>query len=367
MGSARSSGRCVSSIAAERMTADRPSSILFVCDFPPGFSGAKHHAEGVGGTEALVVVLAETLATRGITITVATRIPSESRDSAVSYVPVTSARPGDAAVTVLVKRWSEAAVGAGPVRFFLATDVHVPDPGELARCLGWSTVSAALSPFMRTSLTAVEAAPAMDVLPPPVALGDYLHPDERRGPVLLYCSVPDRGLYYLKDIFPAIRRRVPGATLVITSDFTLWGKAGAREAFMRFFEGQPGVEYLGHVDRSRLVAEQLRARVFAYPCLFEEGFCIAAAECMAAGAVPVTTNAFALTTTVGACGALIDGRPRSWFYRRKFVNAATRLLTDDVYWRDRSRACRNHARSWDANVVASQFLALVARAGMEGG
>jgi hypothetical protein len=367
MGSARSGGRRVSAIAAERMTGDRPSSIFFVCDFPPGFSGAKHHSVGVGGTEALVVVLAETLAARGITVTVATRIPGESRDCGVSYVPINAARPGDAGVTVLVKRWSEAAVGAGPVRFFLATDVHVPDPGELARSIGWSTVSAALSSFMRASLTAVEAAPAMEVLPPPIALGDYPNPDERRSPVLLYCSVPDRGLYYLKDIFPAIRRRVAGATLVITSDFTLWGKAGARDAFMRFFEGQPGVEYLGHVDRSRLVAEQLRARVLAYPCTFEEGFCIAAAECMAAGAVPVTTNAFALTTTVGASGALIDGRPRSWFYRRKFVNAASRLLTDDGYWRDRSMACRNHARSWDANVVASQFLALVARAGKDGG
>ena len=26
---------------------------------------------------------------------------------------------------------------------------------------------------------------------------------------MLYCSVPDRGLYYLKDLFPAIRKRVP--------------------------------------------------------------------------------------------------------------------------------------------------------------
>jgi glycosyltransferase involved in cell wall biosynthesis len=349
------------------MTADRPSSILFICDFPPGFSGAKHHTEGVGGTEALVVVLAETLASRGITITVATRVSSESRDHAVSYVPISAAKPGEFVVTVLVKRWSEAADGAGRVRFFLATDVHVPDPAELARSLGWSTISAALSPFMRASLTAVEAAPAMEVLPPPVALGDYPNPDDRRGPVLLYCSVPDRGLYYLKDIFPAVRRRVPGATLVITSDFTLWGKAGARDAFMRFFEGQPGVEYLGHVERTRLVAEQLRARVLAYPCTFEEGFCIAAAECMAAGAVPVTTNAFALTTTVGRSGVLIDGRPRSWFYRRKFVSAAARLLTDDVYWRDRSMACRSHARAWDANAVAGQFLAFLARAGKDGG
>ena len=100
---------------------------------------------------------------------------------------------------------------------------------------------------------------------------------------------------------------------------------------------------------------------------FEEGFCIAAAECMAAGAVPVTTKAFALTTTVGPAGVLIGGRPRSWFYRRKFVSAAVRLLTDDGHWRNRSLACRNHAASWGAEVVASQFLALVAGASKDRG
>jgi UDP:flavonoid glycosyltransferase YjiC (YdhE family) len=47
------------------------------------------------------------------------------------------------------------------------------------------------------------------------------------------------------------------------------------------------------------------------------------------------------------------------------VKAAVRLLTDDEYWRERSRACRHHARLWDAPSVADQFLALVARAGTD--
>jgi hypothetical protein len=338
------------------------SSLIFICDFAPGFTGAKHHEDGVGGTEALVVVLAETLASRGIRVTVATRTTADSTHRGVSYVPVSAARPAQSDAAVLVKIWSDTAAAAGPRRVFLATDVHVPEPAVLARSVTWATASAALSPFMRSRLTAVVPAPDMTVLPPPVANAEYDHPPARRGRGLLYCSVPDRGLYYLKDLFPAIRRRVPDATLVITSDFTLWGHAPAREAFQRFFEGQPGVEYLGHVPRARLVAEQLRARVLAYPCTFEEGFCIAAAECMAAGTVPVTTNAFALTTTVGDAGVLINGRPRSWFYRRAFVKAAVKLLSDDGDWDERSAACRRHARAWAADVVADQFLTLVARA-----
>ena len=344
------------------MTTERPSSVLFVCDFEPGFSGAKHHDRGVGGTEALVVVLAETLAARGIAVTVATRTVDEERDR-VRYVPISAARPREADATVVVKQWSDAASDAGPVRLFLATDVHVPDAEMIARCIGWSTRSAALSPYMRSKLRAAVSAPEMGVLSPPIALDDYSPSREDREPVLLYCSVPDRGLYYLKDLFPAIRRRVPNATLVITSDFTLWGRAAAKDAFLHFFEQQAGVEYLGHVDRSRLVAEQRRARVLAYPCIFEEGFCIAAAECMAAGTVPVTTNAFALTTTVGDAGVLIAGRPRSWFYRRRFVRAVATLLTDDVHWQERSRACRIRAQSYGASAVADEFLRLIADAG----
>lgn len=342
------------------MSAARPSSILFICDFAPGFSGAKHRETGVGGTEALVVVLAETLATFGVPVTVATRLDSERCERGVRYQPIGLARPREAAVSVLVKQWSSAAPDAGPVRMFLATDVHVPDPEALSRCVRWATTSVALSPFMRDSLAAVVSAPDMGVLSPAIALDDYALASERRDRVLLYCSVPDRGLYYLKDIFPAIRRRVPDATLVITSDFSLWGRAAAKDTFMRFFDNQPAIEYLGHVDRSRLIAEQLRARVLVYPCIFPEGFCIAAAECMAAGAVPLTTNAFALSTTVGDAGVLIDGRPRSWFYRRRFVNAAVALLTDDRHWLERSHACRARAKAYGSTAIATQFLALLA-------
>jgi hypothetical protein len=340
------------------MTRDCPSSILFICDFDPGFSGRKHHTVGVGGTEAMVVVLSEALAARGVKVTVATRI-ERAECNGVRYQPVGSLGPHEADITVLVKQWSETARDAAAVRVFLATDVHVPDPQMIARCLGWCTTSFALSPFMRARLQEVVAAPTMGILPPPIALDDYLSPGEDRQPVLLYCSVPDRGLYYLKDLFPAIRRRVTDATLVITSDFTLWGRAAAKNAFLRFFERQPGVEYLGHVDRPRLVAEQRRARVLAYPCTFEEGFCIAAAECMAAGAVPVTTNAFALTTTVGDAGVLIDGRPRSWFYRRRFINAVAALLSDPEQWRVKSTQCRARAREYGATTIAERFLGAV--------
>ena len=44
------------------------------------------------------------------------------------YVPISAARPREADATVVVKQWSDVASEAGPVRLFLATDVHVPEP-----------------------------------------------------------------------------------------------------------------------------------------------------------------------------------------------------------------------------------------------
>lgn len=117
------------------------------------------------------------------------------------------------------------------------------------------------------------------------------------------------------------------------------------------------------MSRAALVEQQRRARVMAYPCTFEEGFCIAAAECMAAGAVPVTTGAFALVTTVGAAGVLVRGRPRSWFYRRAFVKQSVLLLTDEAHWHARSVACRRRiADTCAPSVMADKLLSLAAAA-----
>ena len=219
---------------------------------------------------------------------------------------------------------------------------------SLARCRHWADVSLTLSEFQRRRLAAATRGGPLRVMGAPIETADYPDVPEKTERLLLYCSVPDRGLYYLKDLFPGIRRRVPDARLVITSDFSLWGAQPAKDAFLKFFAGQSGVDYVGHVSRPDLVAWQRRARVLAYPCRFEEGFCLAAAECMAAGAVPVTTRRYALVTTVADGGMLIGGHPRGWLYRRRFVRACVGLLTDDAAWaavaaRGRSRATRDYA------------------------
>ena len=320
-------------------------SVLFLADYEPSFSGDTYRGAGVGGTQAMIVLLAEEIARRGATVTVANRTRSETHAAGVRYVPAASLGTAGSDLVVLTKQWSDAADGRGRLRVFLCPDIHVEPAAQLERCRDWAHACFAGSDFNRERVERATGRGTVRALGWPVDVDAYAAAVSRRERVLLYCSVPDRGLYYLKDIFPRVRREVPDARLLITSDFTLWGRGPARGVFEAFFRGQDGVEYLGHVDRTTLVDAQCRARVMAYPCNFPEGFCLAAAECMAAGTVPVTTNAFALTTTVGESGVLVRGRPRSWLYRRAFTRALVRLLTDDAAWESAASACRRRARS----------------------
>lgn len=320
--------------------------VRFLCDFGPPFTGADFRGAGVGGTEACVVLLAEELAARGARVVVANNVPAAARARGVDYHPLHSNAGGASDIVVLWKHWTNAAASHRGRKIFVWTDVHVPDPAALRRAHGWADISFTLSRFQYEHMAAVAGRDRLLSLDgAPIALEDYGSDTAPKEPLLLYCSVPDRGLYYLKELFPRIRRHVPAARLAITSDFSLWGATPAQASFQRFFEGHDGVDYFGHVSRGDLVALQRRARVMAYPCNFPEGFCLAAAECCAAGAVPVTTKAYALVESVADGGVLIPGHPRSWLYRRRFVRACVELLTDDARWRGYAEQGRRRARA----------------------
>jgi len=225
---------------------------------------------------------------------------------------------------------------------------------DTPRCLHWADCTIVDSPFGREQLAPGlprSALARVADMPLPVRIADYRDAPTERGHLLLYSSMPDRGLACLARLFPAIRARVPTAELHVTGDFTLYGWAAGRADYERLFAAHSGVHYHGRVPRSALVELQKQAKILAFPCTFPEGFCIAAAEAMAAGAVPVTSRAFALTTTVGAAGVLIPGHPapgrrnvvQRWLYGRRFVQAVVELLSDDEHWRQRSDACRQSA------------------------
>ena len=114
----------------------------------------------------------------------------------------------------------------------------------------------------------------------------------------LFSSIPDRGLGELIRAWPNIVNTIPEASLVITSDYRLWGVgAPMNNQYVAMLSNLKNVTMRGAIRRSELVKEQLKAQLLTYPCSYSELFCYAVAEAECAGALPITTKVGALPTT----------------------------------------------------------------------
>ena len=164
----------------------------------------------------------------------------------------------------------------------------------------------------------------------PVRLWDYVEKIEKVPHRLIFCSVPDRGLDILASVYGEIVKAVPDVSLVITSDYRLWGAPTAlNERHLSSFIGQPGVRFLGAIPRMDMVREQLQAQIQAYSATYEELFCYSVAECSVAGAYPITSPIGALeTTNMGCVMPTLVSRDNMW--KEKFTNTVIEYLVDPM-------------------------------------
>jgi len=106
--------------------------------------------------------------------------------------------------------------------------------------------------------------------------------DEDKTNTCVYSSSPDRGLFQLLGMVPEIRKAVPDFTLKVAYGFLNWEEACKRRndqrgmAFIQRIKEamkQPGVEYLGRVDKKTLAEHQKKSKVWLQPTWFDETFC----------------------------------------------------------------------------------------------
>lgn len=190
----------------------------------------------------------------------------------------------------------------------------------------------------------------------PVRTWEYDKEVEKIPFRLIFTSVPDRGLEIVRRTFPAIRDALPETSLVITSDYRLWGVGQARnESFVASFNGEKNVQYLGAVTRDRLIQEQLKAQIHYYPFSgeTEELFCIAAAESQVAGVLPITSSKGALETT--NMGVLIDGDVRDPAVQRAFVQKTIDYLTNPTLPEIQKNLQGRALERFDINVITKQW------------
>jgi len=146
---------------------------------------------------------------------------------------------------------------------------------------------------------------------------------------IIFTSVPDRGLMNLHALWPEIRSEIPEATLVITSDYRLWGSGHPNNGrYFAHWIGIEGVQFKGAMKRDEYLEEICKADIFFYPHKAQnpELFCVSCAEAQCAGAYPVTSDVGALATT--NMGTIIEGDPEDVEWRLKAKKAVIELLSN---------------------------------------
>lgn len=122
---------------------------------------------------------------------------------------------------------------------------------------------------------------------------------------IIWASSYDRGLEWLLQMWPEIKKQVPQTTLHLFYGWQLFDTIHAnnpeRQAWkkkMNAMFDQEGITHHGRVGHEELEREFKKSGIWSYPTDFTEIFCITAAKAQCFGAIPVVSDYAALKETV---------------------------------------------------------------------
>jgi glycosyltransferase involved in cell wall biosynthesis len=174
-----------------------------------------------------------------------------------------------------------------------------------------------ISPFHANYFKDTYGITGVDVVDIPIRTQDFEMVADEAASIrgrCIFTSVPDRGLHNLNAMWNRLKDAVPELSLVITSDYRLWGLPDPRnEKHKAIWMDKKDVTFLGAIDRLELLRQQARAEFLLYPCEYDELFCVAVAEAECMGVIPITSGVGALTTTNMGEVIAIDPRNRGMF------------------------------------------------------
>ncbi len=300
---------------------------------PIGVTPPIIHERGVGGAELAMMTLMEVFADRGHEVTVYNDPTTAGDYSGVFYRPLAEFITEHERDVLIVFRSPNNRINhdripkTQKVIWWSTDQITVGDFSALAAKVNHVVT---ISPFHTDYFANHYSIPdeKMHRIDLGVRTWEYKEDIAKVPNRLIMCSIPDRGLQQLLVMWPKILAEVPDASLVITSDYRLWGAPGAGNSQHRLmWIEQASVDFLGCISREELVKEQMKAEIMSYPCTYDELFCISAAECQVAGAIPVTTEKGALVTT-NEYGVVLPGDPTNANFVNLYVEQIVNLLQD---------------------------------------
>jgi glycosyltransferase involved in cell wall biosynthesis len=296
---------------------------------PLGVSEASINGEdgrmGVGGAELAILTLMAGWADAGHDVTFYND-PQHNHKSRFRHAPMSLFSPRESRDILIVFRSpNRRAENANGKKIWFSTDQYTV--GGFAEFAQHVDKIVTISPFHAEYFRDTYQIENTTTIDLPVRTWEYNKIIPKVPHRMIFCSVPDRGLAVLADGYDYIKQHVPDASLVITSDYRLWGASSPmNEKYLRRFMGKPDVVFLGAVGRPKMIEEQLMAEVHAYPSTYPELFCYAVAECQMAGALPVTSTIGAIRTT--NMGIQVDGDPFDPHWVRTYADVVISTLLD---------------------------------------
>jgi glycosyltransferase involved in cell wall biosynthesis len=331
------------------------------------FAPPDYEDPGLGGSEASLVLLSRELARQGEDVDVFACCYSPGVYDGVTWrlVPELddSPRRPDVAVAVRFADAVRSTPNLAGCNMFWMLDGHTQGAEKILGSRGPErarvvTASAA----QERRLQAVGISDHFTRIPLPVETARYQGRESGDALACLHSSMPPRGLERLLGMWPAIRAAVPQAELWITSGWDLWGYS-AEETADRWHDAigdgplPDGAQLFGSVTRQRLIELQSLASLGLFPSRYPEMFCLAAAECQAAGTPVIASDLEALSERVvdGRTGVLVPGRIKDPAVQRVFVEETVRLLEDGPLRERLGRAAAQESLNLAVDSVASRW------------
>lgn len=334
--------------------------VFFAPKVPYPFLDGDYEGKGVGGSEASLIQLTRSLAKLGYRVEIYNKTNTTGLFNGVYYYNISQLKPYQFAdIFVLFRSYH-------PIierifcnsKIFWSCDQTTDFPDTWTSLLLPNVDHiVAISNYHKNYLIDNYGISSKNITSIDLGIkwSDYKNQTQRIKGKAIYCSVPGRGLDRLARIADEIKRQVPNFQLVITSDYRLWGLDNPdNEQYKELFSKKSYVVFLGKVDRETLVKHQLESELMIYPCNYEECFCIAALECMAAGAVPVTIDKGAVKQTVADGGIVLSTSVSD----REFIQSVINLFNNNTLRIRLKQNGRAKAELHDWDLIAHQWVVL---------
>lgn len=333
----------------------------------------------LGGSEEAVIVLADALAEKGVSVEVVGRCKSHKTPNGVQWSDSTTNPLDRVPKGTPVINWRYPTISEQIKKGGHKTLLWLMDPGYDAAPMLYEASDAVvgLTEAHRRIIGERDGYEGpMEIIPNGLQLNELpplsIQNDQGRNMQwIMWATSPDRGLLPFLQDWMKVKEAAPNAQLhifygmdammyhaQINQGFAEKYRVAELKALLDKLAAEPattGVYYHGSATRSELMAWHVRCGVFAYPVVgFEETFCITAVKAMACGMWPVMNDLGSLPEISGGWGKIVGAS-------ESYKDALIQVLKSPPPFEQRKRMADWARDRYSSQKMAEKFLKLLER------